>query len=512
MTSRSSISALFRLWAGLMVCTLVSCSELLSSEGGSHEGEEQTVTLNIAVTHPDAGIETKAPLDGYDLDFTANEAAVKNLVTFIVSLNPDGTENYDKVDFFEIGIDPADFNKGYYTFSRSLKLKSGSKHIYIGANMNADHINAFLNNGGSLNYTGDGQAIEMVMTPDPTHSGLGTDITMFGQMSDHDTGSRILNVSRQTRSYNVSGELERLTAKVLLTCAEGEPGFVATGGKGWVETSKIRYTLNVINRQTYIKKHWSEEYQISMDPNWNLGDAGHFDSWGEDEILERLFDDRFSTSPLRYDESRLKTNSASVPEGHYVEGLYCLENTTYNNKGLTGANVDKAALQATTHVVIAVRFIPKYVYTGGNVNNGTGPTAMTWETVFKDYLVAGNGHEAGTYWTRTDANGNVSYYGRYAMETYMSKYQVSESEFTCYEGGWSYFTTFIDGKTSDKQLTYANMNAWGVQRDHYYILVIDHITKPGSTVPWNDFIRVNSQTVPWVHRGSQEVIIRPTGN
>ena len=529
MQKKGIISILERLWLVTMVCwCMSSCSMVWSDEEDMAlcpKRVSQTVTLNLTITHPDAGINTRAESD-YELSFTKDEAAVKSLTAFIVDLNQDGSENYSKIEYFSTELDPIDFYNGIYVFRQTLEVETGSKHIYIGANLREEHIDAFLNNK-PIALDGEGPAVNMVMTPDPTHSGKGTDIAMFGQIKMR-SGSAEIVISQGMTDYYLSGDLERLTAKVLLTCKEGEPGLVATGGKGWVETSKIRYTLNVTNKKTYINKRVNSQYDINIDPNWELDkwvgpDATQpegfgpindysyqFESWSPEDLMARLFDERFSATPLRYDASRVGEGNNS--ENHYIEGLYCLENTAYDNMSLAGASKDKAARVGTTHLVMAVRFIPKSVYTGGNVNNGTGPTTMKWETVFTDYLVATNGHEVGTYWTRTDANGNVYYYGHYAKEAYKTKYGASESDFTCYEGGWSYFTTFIDGKTSGTKLTYSDMEAWGVQRDHYYILSIDHITQPGSPIPWDDYIRVNSQTVDWVHRGSQDVIIRPTGN
>ena len=515
MRLRSYIHSTIGLWMLSMVYwCMCSCSMIWSDEEGDTIKKcevRQTVTLNLTITHPDASINTRASLGPYELSFTRNEAAVKRMTAFVVDLK-DGTEDYDKIECYSTDIDPIDFYNGIYVFRQTLEVETGAKHIYIGANLRDEHIDAFIQNK-SISPSDEGPAVNMVMTPDPTHSGQGTDIAMFGQIKMAN-GSEDIIISEGTTDYYLSGNLERLTAKVLLTCDEGEPGLVRTGGKGWVETSKIRYTLNATNKHTYINKHWDSKYSVNMDPNWSLNEAQgdyseQLEFWDYDMLMQRLFDERYSAIPLKYDASKV---GAGNSEKHYVEGLYCLENTAYNDMGLSGDALDNAARVATTHVVMAVRFIPKYVYTGSNVNNGTGPTQMTWETVFTDYLVGGNGHAVGTYWTRTDANGNVSYYGEYSKNEYIKKYSAKESDFTCYEGGYSYYTTFIDGKADGLKLTYDGCNSWGVQRDHYYILTVDQITRPGSPIPWDDYIRVNSETVNWTYRGSQDVIIRPTGD
>lgn len=502
---------------------MCSCSMIWSDEEGDTITKcevRQTITLNLTITHPDASINTRASLGPYELSFTRNEAAVKRITAFVVDLKPDdGTEDYDKIKYHSTDIDPIDFYNGIYVFRQTLEVETGAKHIYIGANLRDEHIKAFIANK-PISPSGDGPAVNMVMTPDPTHSGQGTDIAMFGQIKMAN-GSEDIVISEGTTDYYLSGNLERLTAKVLLTCDEGEPGLVRTGGLGWVETSKIRYTLNVTNKHTYINKHWDSQYSVNMDPNWSLkswvkangsgfespGDYDEqFEAWEPEILMQRLFDDRYSAVPLRYDESKV---GAGDSENHYVEGLYCLENTAYNDMGLSGDALDNAARVATTHVVMAVRFLPRRFYGGA----GTLIEAESLDKVLTYYLVkdAGSGpYVNGTYFTRT-VNGTLTYYAYTGMKRAItdSGGTLSEADFTRYEGGYSYYTTFIDGNADNLKLTYNGCDSWGVQRDHYYILTVDKITRPGTPIPWDDYIRVNSQTTEWFSRGSQEVVIKP---
>lgn len=522
MRCRGCISVISRLWISFIALSSVACNTIWSEmpDTGYDKGIPQTVTLNLAISHPDAGITTKAATVYDDLDFTANEAAISNLVCFIVDLNGDGSENYGRVSFFEKKIDPADFAKGYYILQHKVDVKTGPKRVYVGANMKSEHIDAFINRR-AVSASGEGSAVNMIMTPDYTFSGLGTDITMFAVSSLMDEREAdFVDITPDKEDYFLVAELERLSAKVLLTCKEGEPGWVATGATGWVETSEIRYTLNVTNRSTYINRH-SSEYGINMDPNWNLGDwvvadpyatggysAGpgngqEFESWSTGELVGRLFDDRYSTSPLPYDENRIKTGSA-IPENHYVEGLYCLENTAFDNIGLSNASKDAVAQLATTHVVIAVRFIPRTIV-GWDMNNKY-PSSK--EDALNNFLVY-DSYQKGSYWMRVE-NGKPIYYGLIAKDKLVAA-GASEDEFAFYDGGWSYFTTFVDGdRTDDNKLTYIGHDAWGVQRDNYYILSIQKIGRPGSPIPGDEFMRINSQTTEWVPRGSREVVIRPS--
>lgn len=519
-----------RLWITFIALFLVSCNTIWSDlPADSYEkGIPQTVTLNLAISHPDAGIITKASNVYDDLDFTKNEAAISNLVGFIVDLNADGSENYDHVIHFEKKIAPIDFENGYYILEHKLEVPTGPKHVYVGANMKAEHIDAFINNK-ALAAEGDGQAVNMIMTPDLTHSGLGTDITMFALSYDKNNATSV-DIIPEIKDYFLIAELERLSAKVLLTCKEGEPGWVATGATGWVETSEIRYTLNVTNRSTYINRRTSE-YDMNIDPNWNIsryitldayaeggysaaaGNSSQFESWSTGELIRRLFDDRYSSSPLPYDENRIKTGNV-IPENHYVEGLYCLENTSFDDIRLADDSKDAAAMHATTHVVVAVRFIPREIV--GYDFEIKQPASK--EDALNNFLVypSTSDYQDGTYWVRVDSNGEMvshngsPYYGMAAKEKLIAG-GASEEEFICYNGGWSYFTTFVDGDmTSDNKLTYIGHEAWGVQRDNYYILSIQKIGAPGSPIPGDEFMNINSQTTDWVPRGSTEVVVRPS--
>lgn len=535
MNFRSIINTAARLWTASMVLFCVSCSEIAEygpEIGNLDKNDLRPVTLNIAVAHPDADLTTRA-LTYDDLTFTQDEAAVKNLVTFIVSVDNEGNEvySYEDVEYIVTEINPVEFYKGVYILEHQIEVEPGKKHIYIGANMKRGHIDAFMM-GKPLSLEGEGPAVNMIMTPDPSYSGKGTDILMSGQVEliEGNTTTKEITIDEETKEYYLQGDLERLTAKVLLTCKEGEPGLVATGGKGWVETDKIRYTLNTENRQTYINKHTAEGIDINVDPNWEIenwvtsdgeitgADYGQqFDFWTSVELKGRLFDERYSASPLRYDEGKIGEGNSP---NHYTEGIYTLENTAFNNSFLENGMKDKAAHNATTHVVMAVRFIPKKIYNYAAVNDPANnkPVSyedgtLTWDNVFSSFLVAVDGHQIGTYWTRKEAGGEVRYYGHAAMNRYIALNPGSAEEFTCYEGGWSYFTTFVDGDLlNNKKLTYANMEYWGVERDHYYILAIDSITQPGSPFPDNaEYIKINSITTNWVDRGSQEVSISPKG-
>ena len=180
MRLRSYIHSTIGLWMLSMVYwCMCSCSMIWSDEEGDTIKKcevRQTVTLNLTITHPDASINTRATLGPYELSFTRNEAAVKRMTAFVVDLKEDGTEDYGKIECYSTDIDPIDFYNGIYVFRQTLEVETGAKHIYIGANLKKEHIDAFRNNK-PIALSGEGPAVNMVMTPDPTHSGQGQIIT-----------------------------------------------------------------------------------------------------------------------------------------------------------------------------------------------------------------------------------------------------------------------------------------------------------------------------------------------
>ena len=123
MQRKGIISILERLWLVTMVCwCMSSCSMVWSDEediAQCPKGVRQTVTLNLTITHPDAGIITRAPSDSYELSFTRNEAAVKSMTAFVVDLNQDGSENYNKIEYYSTELDPVDFYNGIYVSAAS---------------------------------------------------------------------------------------------------------------------------------------------------------------------------------------------------------------------------------------------------------------------------------------------------------------------------------------------------------------------------------------------------------
>lgn len=540
MKTLNIIRFVFRLWLAAVALLSVSCTKEPETQEPTDVTETPT-TLTLTVAHPDAIlVRSKADDKGpYDIPYTEAESAVRNLVFFIFDVDSEGNESINTKQIFE--VTGPEFEDGLYTFRRGLHLEPGKKHIYVAANITAEHLKMTLDavEGNSsfrmedVILAGDtpDAALANVIRDDMTHTGQGTDILMFAQAFSGDVGTpeyEIEIIDSSSETYHLGAQLKRLVTKVLVTCKEGEAGFVASGGKFIIPTADIRYCLNTTAKQIYLKERYNETAGINEDTDWKL--QNYSDMTGEDSYLSRYFycsgsdligriqDPRYSTVPQAYDESKLQ-----LDKNHYTEGLYCLENTVDRN-GLTTIT-DETARFATTHIAIKARMIPRLIQRmdlsdmnlTGYENQHAGGTGFWY---WKNALVAGidekdenRPYPAGTYWALTQ-DGVTTYYGKGGRDTMIAQNKATLSEFVKYEGGYSWFYTFIEGginTTDGNILSYVGDSYWGVQRNNYYIVNISGIKKTGEPEPAGDFIRINSQTTEWVSRGSDEVVINPIG-
>ncbi len=518
------------------------------------------VKVEISVSHPDDRFRTRS---GYLLDRTEGEGDVRTIMVFIVDY-VDGKEVYPVTSYASLSPNTVrDWLDNSVTdkIQIGMSTTTGTKHIYVGANMSEAHIRAFVE-GRAFKASGLGDAVREVMTIDAEnpHGGTGTGILMFAPVFDK-YGARDFNITLENPDVE-GGEakLERLVSKVLMTATESSEGYatVAVNGSpssGFVRLKDIRYMLMNTNRSlswplpsnihtpsgTYQNNVgcWKPEdgsmdpYNFYMDPNFSF--SALIDSNGEPrpESLP-LFDTHSFEELLKpeaeltiptvigYDGSRLDSSTAA---GHYVEGIYCLENTVRDDVPASfwtsSRTKDKSAGFVSTFIQIALKFTPAEIYDG----NGTDAAVLTTltEQQAEELLAAqadpsGSVYPAGTFWVRK----NGSSYEFYTLNGMRSKLKTDSSlttdSFIIYSGGWCYYTSFIDGAYPDgkytaggsnNRLTYGGQNEWGVRRNHYYILNIERIAMLGSSEPKTMPMEVNSLTTKWRPRGSNTVEIRP---
>ncbi len=343
--------------------------------------------------------------------------------------------------------------------------------------------------------------------------------------------------------------------------------------KGWCRVEDIRYMVRNINRTVnwpleaniYDKNllygsgapyldnvgRWypnrtglvgtDDPYEFYMDPNFLLSEQLDADGEVRAEAISQFENNPFDAlrtaadnvivrSADVFDESRLSASTVPEKDSHYSQGLYCLENTVIDDIAFSyGGGVadagfwdavnsldakaakDQSAGYVTSYLQIAMRCTPGVLHTENGEETFTSEDAALQQLTGQ--VDPGNSshiYDEGTFWARyDDGNSEWKFYTLKGMQKEMTASGLSSQDFVIYEGGWSYYTTFIDGKDDGKHLTYDGQREWGVRRNHYYILNIEKITFPGSSVPATMPIKINSVSTEWRLRGLSEITIKP---
>lgn len=521
------IITVLRLWLFATAFAVISCTEEIISAGSSIDGDKSdikaSVSLSVTITHPDALAMTRV-MDDYELDLTAKEAALKSISIFVVDLDDEGNEIYPVTAAYTVSLYPADFIDGQCTVNRKFSLSQGKKHVYVGGNMQEAHIQAFTE--GSPFQTSSEEAVSDVMTDPRTHMGEGTDILMFSQALCE--GSEVMEVD-ESDTYYLTTTLKRTVSKVLVVY-KPHPSMndflTVEMGNGWAYCPDVRYTLNVTNRRMVIQETEGEG-NVNMDANWLMGDwvdpatpddirndrtadyLRNFRSYGKQEIDARMDNPGLAAAPVLYDESRI-----------YIEGLYCLENTVYDDVWNGAGTTDKnsAALLTTTHLVIRLKFVPVSIIGADGVIPNIGYISISEEALKNqsEWMTGTDGnsyeirYEDGTFWFRT-VDGVTEFYNIYGLRNKLaSDPSLTRDDFQVREGGKCYYATFVEGDNDgDNHLSYESKSSWGLSRNTYYIVTIEKITGLGSGTIGEEFMEVNSETMPWVWKGKTSLEILP---
>lgn len=207
-----------------------------------------------------------------------------------------------------------------------------------------------------------------------------------------------------------------------------------------------------------------------------------------------------------YDKNRIGKENATSRDHHYTEGLYCTENTVYNDmKFANEADFQSAIRYVTTRVMVGAKYTPKVIWDGGDEPK-TALTEKEAQEILEvedvDNPLEPVTYPAGTFWR--DSKGN--YYSRAGMKEKLKK--SPETEFSRYDGGWGYYYTYIDENAKNGAISKDTQTRWGIKRNHYYILKVDKIIAPGSPFPGNETMRIHSELVDWVNKGGSEVEIK----
>lgn len=524
------------------------------------EGMRRNLVISLTVQQPGLQSPTsRAPFDtGYELGFTEKECQIHTLTLIMMGV-------YNGEELFEtwqtIELDPPVIGSCDVTFT--LSGITGTKHFYILANAEQKHINAFWakdrifdagegqsghNIVGKLmeinhNENGDGKGSNIVMAGIVKSNSGDRDIVIPTGDGNEDTDEKI--------TIDTSADLVRTVAKVLLTCMPSKESnnHVAvidakdkdnntTDNTGWIQLADVNYMLNVLNRKTYIDyrtdtdtdddaylkdpnygmSEWLEEKVSGDETTYGIKDLDayqkeflFYDTQAMVEMLNKSIPTTYQggepcmvrTATL-YEDKRIGETNATNP-AHYTEGLYCTENTVYNDMTFEkDADFQSAIRYVTTRVMVGAKYTPKVIWDGDKPV--TYQTEEEAQKILQEVTDDENPLEpvtylAGTFWR--DSEGN--YYSLKGMKEKLK--EAPKTDFSRYDGGWGYYYTYIDENAQNGAIK-DTQTRWGIKRNHYYILKVEKIIAPGSPFPGNETMRIHSELVDWIDKGGSEEEIK----
>ena len=545
-----------------VIVMLCSCrDELYSIPSSQTEGTRRNLVISLTVQQPGLQSPTsRAPFDtGYELGFTEKECQIHTLTLIMMGV-------YNGEELFEtwqtIELDTPVF--GSYDVTFTLSGITGTKHFYILANAEPKHINAFWAKDRIFD-AGEGQSGHnivgnlMEINHNENGDGEGSNILMAGIVKSTNSGDRDIVIptgdgnedTDEKITIDTSADLVRTVAKVLLTCvpsSEDGDTYVevidakdnagnTTDNTGWIKMADVNYMLNVLNRKTYLDYRIDpDDKNYLIDPNHAMSEMislreeeGGYGITNLDEYQRNyLFYDTqdmvemlntsvptykggercIVRSATRYDAAKMVVDETTNMgnENHYTEGLYCTENTVYNNmKFDKDADFQSAIRYVTTRVMVGAKYTPKVIWDGGEepITNETEEDAQGILDEVKDVdnPLEPVTYPAGTFWRDSDGN----YYSLAGMKKKLK--ESPETDFSRYDGGWGYYYTYIDENAQNGAIS-KDQTRWGIKRNHYYILKVDKIIAPGSPFPGNETMRIHSELVDWIDKGGSEEEIK----
>lgn len=546
-----------------VIVMLCSCrDELYSIPSSQTEGTSRNLVISLTVQQPGLQSPTPpAPFDtGYELGFTEEECQIHTLTLIMMGV-------YNGEELFETWqtIEPSEPTNGIYDVQFTLSGITGTKHFYILANAEQKHINAFWAKDRIFD-AGEGQSGHnivgklMEINHNENGDGEGSNILMAGIVKSTNSGDRDIVIptgdgnedTDEKITIDTSADLVRTVAKVLLTCvpsSEDGDTYVevidakdnagnTTDNTGWIKMADVNYMLNVLNRKTYLDYRIDpDDKNYLIDPNHVMSEMislreeeGGYGITNLDEYQRNyLFYDTqdmvemlntsvptykggercIVRSATRYDAAKMVVDETTNMgnENHYTEGLYCTENTVYNNmKFDKDADFQSAIRYVTTRVMVGAKYTPKVIWDGGEepITNETEEDAQGILDEVKDVdnPLEPVTYPAGTFWRDSDGN----YYSLAGMKKKLK--ESPETDFSRYDGGWGYYYTYIDENAQNGAISKDTQTRWGIKRNHYYILKVEKIIAPGSPFPGNETMRIHSELVDWIDKGGSEEEIK----
>lgn len=522
------------------------------------EGMRRNLVISLTVQQPGLQSPTsRNPFDtGYELGFTEKECQIHTLTLIMMGVY-NGEELFETWQTIELDTPVI----GSYDVTFTLSGITGTKHFYILANAEQKHINAFWAKDRIFDAGEEKSGHNIVgALMNVKHSqeldgniGEGSNIVMTAPILVENRQDITIpsGSTEETIKIDKPVKLTRTVAKILLTCvpkSDAETDYVkvidrkdaetSTDGEntGWIKLAEVNYMLNVLNRKTYLDyREDTKDDGYLIDPNYEMSnwiekrtndnettygikdlDAYQkeflfYDTQDMVEMLNTSIPTYQGGEPCMvrtatlYDKDRIGKEHAT--SHHYTEGLYCTENTVYNDmKFDKDADFQSAIRYVTTRVMVGAKYTPKVIWDEGNA-----PIQAKTEDEAKIILQKVTDDEnplepvtypAGTFWR--DSEGNY-----YSLEGMKKKLKKSpETEFSRYDGGWGYYYTYIDENAKNGAISKDTQTRWGIKRNHYYILKVDKIIAPGSPFPGNETMRIHSELVDWIDKGGSEEEIK----
>lgn len=529
---------------------------------------EDEVYLNISlnIDNGESGSRANRPEeDEVFVDATAQENAINSLQLFwkengewrMLEIDAQELANITNGGGIKIALDKDDYPE----------LEQEGIEMWLGANLSREQANAFMTDDGdtdgiyTLQSTTDWAGELAPMYSDFTGRG---DIAMFCKES---CTTKPVTTS-QDDEYSISFRLKRLVAKVLVACKANPEGYAniptTNGLEGWIKRSDVLYTLNGVNRSTYIMQRVQSgtSYDANVtDPNPNLAIyANLYDADNETQYLNSINRDFYyhDVPYLMLNAGLYREAVLAVDNANYTDGIYCPENTFNAVGGSPAEDILKSNPSAwgmVTSVSIKAKFTPRTLNVEGglfdyilshnaadltqsvkeavrtlksevksefqisedevySVNCQTEEVAkafLKYSLVYNNFLTneiqANNGFPDETYFYHSENNGYYTYgaakirYGAADNTTQLGNYQP-------YYDGWGFYYTYIDNRLdSSKNGNFTFYRHGQVERNRYYILTINSFSSPGSSVGDANYVEVNTNVLPWKNGGKGEITL-----
>lgn len=544
----------------LLVCALVQLAGCSRREMDSLPEEsmygEVYLNINLNIDSGESYSRAGRPDNEEDLvDGVGLENAINTLHLFWKENDAWRVVELNTSDFIFTG------NKGNVkiAFDKNDYPTLGGIEMWLGANLSSEQADAFMGSGVyNLGTTSD-WANELA----PMYSDFSgrDDIAMFCVKSSETT----LVSSAPDEEYSISFDLKRLVAKVMVACKEDNQGYVpvvsknGTDFQGWIKRSEVLYTLNGVNRSTYVRQVIvGNDYDANViDPNPNL--KNYTDLYNDEKEYLSLVNSHF----YYYDVTELMTKNGLYKEtktvddnGNYTDGIYCPENTFSPNITDDAATLESnpSAWGMITSVSIKAKFTPQMLYVEGglfdfilgrnDVDEGTSSIVraikgevekingtivddgiyqvdclyenaakafLKYSLVYNGFLQeeigTGNGFPDETYFYHADQNEYYTYgAAKIAFEAPDNTTELGN--YRPYYDGWGFYYTYIDNRHRlNKNGDFVFYKHGQVERNRYYILTINSFSNPGSSAGNPSYVEVNTEMIPWKSGGQGNITL-----